>query len=536
MIGSALVGFIVFFYLVSRHEQLKLQYNYLSALLQINTIELKVLNGEQHILPDGSEFIDTNHDFSYDIDLFGRGSFFQYSNRTKTRAGKEKLVATLTENSIENISEKQEAIKELSGKVDWRQSYAATADIINVDHDSAAIQQWLYNYKARFSKKLRFVVPGFSMVSLVIILAFFIGFLPEVIVLIWFLIGLGITGLYFKTINHFYNNASKAKDIFMQYHKLLSKIEEENFSAEFLIQKQEAIKTSTKTASAIAKRFARILNSFDQRNNIFVSIFGNAFFLRDLFHVYEVEKWIATYQHLVPTWFDTIAYFDAQNTLANVAFNHPEFTYPEIQLSKEGIQAEDVGHPMLASVKRVGNDFVIDKKAFLIITGANMAGKSTFLRTISLSLVMANTGLPVCAKSYKYNPIKLITSMRTSDSLTDDESYFFSELKRLKHVVETVEMDEYLIVLDEILKGTNSTDKAQGSRKFVEKLIQLKATGIIATHDLSLCNVAKEFDEVKNYYFDAEIINDELHFDYTLKEGICQNMNASFLLKKMGIV
>src|SRR5210317_663993 len=112
MIGSALVGFIVFFYLVSRHEQLKLQYNYLSALLQINTIELKVLNGEQHILPDGSEFIDTNHDFSYDIDLFGRGSFFQYSNRTKTRAGKEKLVATLTENSIENISEKQEAIKE----------------------------------------------------------------------------------------------------------------------------------------------------------------------------------------------------------------------------------------------------------------------------------------------------------------------------------------------------------------------------------------------------------------------------------------
>lgn len=165
-----------------------------------------------------------------------------------------------------------------------------------------------------------------------------------------------------------------------------------------------------------------------------------------------------------------------------------------------------------------------------------MAGKSTFLRTISLHIVMANAGLPVCAKTSEYNPVKLVTSMRTSDSLTDDSSYFFSELTRLKFIVDAIKKEPYFIILDEILKGTNSTDKAIGSRKFVEKLVDGNATGIIATHDLSLCEIEKELSDVQNYYFDAQIVNDELFFDYKLKQGVCQNMNASFLLKKMEIV
>ena len=165
-----------------------------------------------------------------------------------------------------------------------------------------------------------------------------------------------------------------------------------------------------------------------------------------------------------------------------------------------------------------------------------MAGKSTFLRTVSLAIVMANMGLPVCAEKFEYSPIKLITSMRTTDSLADDESYFFSELKRLKFIVEEIKSENYFIILDEILKGTNSTDKAIGSKKFVQKLVASNSTGIIATHDLSLCEIEKELSEIENYYFDAEIINNELFFDYKLKDGVCKNMNASFLLKKMEIV
>jgi len=217
-------------------------------------------------------------------------------------------------------------------------------------------------------------------------------------------------------------------------------------------------------------------------------------------------------------------------------FNHPEYSFPMISNKKSVLKSKDAGHPLLDPEKRILNDFQIDKEQFFIITGANMAGKSTFLRTVSLQIVMANVGLPVCASKTDYSPIKLITSMRTADSLTDDESYFFSELKRLKFIVDEIKHDRYFIVLDEILKGTNSTDKAKGSRKFIEKLVTSKSTGIVATHDLSLCDVAKDLPQVENYYFDVEIIDDELSFDYKLKKGICQNMNASFLLKKMEIV
>ena len=231
-----------------------------------------------------------------------------------------------------------------------------------------------------------------------------------------------------------------------------------------------------------------------------------------------------------------VAYFDAQNSLANFKFNHPTFIFPEIKPSKEIIKATHLGHPLLNTDKRIDNDFIINKEEFFIVTGANMAGKSTFLKTISLSIVMANCGLPVCATSFKYAPIKLITSMRTSDSLAEDESYFYSELKRLKFIVDEIKETDYFIILDEILKGTNSKDKAIGSKKFVEKLSNSKSTGIIATHDVSLCALENEFIDIKNYYFDAEIVNNELYFDYTLKNGVCKNMNASFLLEKMEIV
>ena len=148
---------------------------------------------------------------------------------------------------------------------------------------------------------------------------------------------------------------------------------------------------------------------------------------------------------------------------------------------------------------------------------------------------MANMGLPVCAKKFEYTPIKLITSMRTSDSLAKKESYFYSELKRLKFIVDKIELKNHFIILDEILKGTNSKDKAIGSKKFVERLVKSQSTGIIATHDVSLCELEKDFSEIENYFFDAQIIEDELHFDYTLKKGVCNNMNASFLLSKMKI-
>ena len=540
MIVTGIFGLVLFLYLVSRHTDLQHKRDLIYKLIQINTTEIKVLHGEYLDLDDGAEFVDPSHFYSYDIDLFGRGSFFQYINRTSIKEGRQELFKTLTENSTSNIELKQEAIKELAHKPEWRQQFSAIASLVRVKHSSKTIVDWIHNYKPVFPIFLSFLPIIFSIISLILIVLVSFELLDSVIILFWFFIGLGVSGFYLKKVNAIYQDADKAKDTFKQYHKLLGEIETANFSSQILKEKQTAIKTETKKASAIFASFSRILDALDQRNNIVIAVLGNAFFLRDIQQAFKVEQWIKTYAHKVENWFEVIAFFDAQSSLGNVAFNHSEYVFPSINSDKNIIKTENLGHPLLKREQRIDNDFSIEKQQFFIITGANMAGKSTFLRTVSLSIVMTNIGLPVCASFFEYSPIKLITSMRTTDSLTDDSSYFFSELKRLKFIVDEINPEtsgeDYFIILDEILKGTNSTDKAIGSKKFVQKLVASNSTGIIATHDLSLCEIEKELSEVENYYFDAEIINDELHFDYKLKDGICKNMNASFLLKKMEIV
>jgi len=536
VISIVVLGALLFVYLLFRHLKLQDKRNLNKGLLEINKTELKVLNSHYFLLNEGTEFINPAHAFSYDIDLFGKGSFFQYCNRTVTSEGRQKFVDLLLNNNISKIKEKQCAIKELSEQPKWRQQFSALASLVKVEHPAKEIVNWIHNYTSVFLKFIVFLPKVFSVISLVLVTLLILQVIPEQILLLWFLFGLGISGAYLKKISKLYDDASHAKDTFKQYHKLLNEIESISFTSKILKQKQEEIQTETQKASLIFAKFSKVLDSFDQRNNLIIAIVGNGFFLRDLQQVNKVENWIHNYKDKVENWFQVIAFFDAQNSLSNFAFNHPSYIFPEINSSTNVISSKNLGHPLLSKSQRIDNDFSIQNKQFFIVTGANMAGKSTFLRTVSLAIVMGNIGLPVCAEEFKYAPIKLITSMRTSDSLADNESYFFSELKRLKFIVDQIKNEEYFIILDEILKGTNSTDKAIGSKKYVQKLVNSKATGIIATHDLSLCEIENDLSEVKNYYFDAEIINDELYFDYKLKEGICKNMNASFLLKKMEII
>lgn len=536
----AFLGILLFTFLVVKFINLKRKKDIVEAKLQINTTEVKVLHRDFHHLDAGQEFVNPAHFYSNDIDLFGIGSFFQYANRTATIDGKTELANILTENKIDEILEKQEAIKELSEKVKWRQHFSALANLVTVKTKAADITQWMLKYISVFPKIVSTIQIVFSIISLVLITLISFGFISFTFIVLWFFTGLLLAAIFVKKTSNLYAETDKVRDTFKQYHQLLNEIESAHFSSKNLLKHQKVIQSEDKKVSIIFKEFSKILDAFDQRNNMIIAVLGNGFFLSEIYNARRVEKWIATYKHTVEKWFQVVAYFDAQNSLANFHFNYPKFIFPEISSEKQVVKASNLGHPLLKVDKRIDNDFKIDDEQFFIVTGANMAGKSTFLRTVSLSIVMANCGLPVCAERFKYSPIKLITSMRTTDSLTEDESYFYSELKRLKFIVDKIDPEKsgenYFIILDEILKGTNSKDKAIGSKKFVEKLTKSKSTGIIATHDVSLCELEKEFSTIKNYYFDAEIINDELHFDYTLKNGICKNMNASFLLKKMEIV
>ncbi|OUR93187.1 DNA mismatch repair protein MutS [Flavobacteriales bacterium 34_180_T64] len=530
------LGVILFIYLLSKHSDTKSRRDLFLALVKINTEEIDIASGKFHDRDSGTQFQDPTHFYSLDIDLYGRGSFFQFINRTTISEGTQKLANELMANNIEGIVQRQEAIKELSSKSKWRQYYSATSSLISVETKAQKIIDWLHSHQPFISKQLVWIPALFSAISgLLFLLVISQSISPEYLGY-WLLLGLGITAFFVKRINVLSHNTEKVKDTFKQYALLLNQIESETFSSALLQKKQQDIEAEHKKASVIFSQFSKHLDSLDNRNNMISAIFGNGLFLSDIKNAMQIEKWISRYNTTVEHWFEIVSFFDAYNSLGNYAFNHSDYVYPEIQSQATAINSTELGHPLLNDAKRIDNDFKIDHQQFYIITGANMAGKSTFLRTVSLQIIMANIGLPVCAQSSIYSPVKLITSMRTSDSLTDDSSYFFSELTRLKFIVDAIQNDSYFIVLDEILKGTNSTDKAIGSKKFVEKLVASNATGIIATHDLSLCEIESKLPEVKNYFFDAEIINDELHFDYTFKKGICQNMNASFLLKKMNIV
>lgn len=532
----AFVGFSIFAFLLFVNSKFQREKEILVSKIKINTIEIAVLNGDYKNLKSGNEFVDSNHFYSNDIDLFGIGSFFQYSNRTATNEGAKAYADLLTANDIINIQNKQNAILELAEKIKWRQHFTAIAGLVKVQFSAQSILDAFKNYTTILPKIFSIFVTLFSLISVVLFVMVGFGIVPFSLLGIWFFTGLLISGFQLKKTSEIYSASSKAKETFKQYYQLLNEIENQSFSSETLKENQQNLQSEKEKASVIFQKFSRILDSFDQRNNIIIAVFGNALFLWDIQNAVKVEKWISSYNHTVEKWFEVITFFDAHNTLANFSYNHPTFVLPEISDSKTVIKATHLGHPLLNSDKRIDNDFVIEKAQFFIVTGANMAGKSTFLRTVSLTMVMANIGLPVCAKTMQYSPIKLITSMRTSDSLAAEESYFYSELKRLKFIVDTIESEDYFIILDEILKGTNSKDKAIGSKKFVEKLSASKSTGIIATHDVSLCKLEDELKGVANYFFDAQVNADELHFDYTLKKGICKNMNASFLLKKMEII
>lgn len=536
VLGSLFGGLALFLLLVKFYEEAKTKANYTQALIQINQTELNVLANNLEELPNGSQYMDAEHPYSHDLDIFGEGSFFQYLNRTQLQEAQDVLADLITANNIEAIGAKQETVDELAQNPKWRQSFAARAAMVDQEVHIATEVAWLNSYKSFVPQNMRVLPKVFLLGSALL------GFLTYQypwgfnLLVFWIILGLGLTARFGKQIRQLSQKADRVKGLFRQYAQLLEILEETEFKAPQLrFQKQRLFVGDQKASEAIGQ-FSRLLNTMDYNNNIFYIIFGNGCFLGALWTARNIEAWIAKYKGFVADWFHVIAFFEAHNSLGNFSFNHPLYAYPMITDGPAVLSCEKLGHPLIAADRNVKNDFGIDDEDFYIITGSNMAGKSTFLRSVGLCVIMANLGLPVHADACLYSPRKLVTSMRSVDSLYKGDSYFLSELKRLKKVIELLQEGPHFVLLDEILKGTNSTDKANGSKRFLARLIKAHATGIIATHDLSLCETADAHDNVFNFHLDATIANNELHFDYLLKQGVSKTMNASFLLEKMDLV
>ena len=540
--GIIAVTLLPFILLIKYHNRLFHRKDYLEKKIAINEQELSALNYDTSSFEDGAEFIDPAHLYSYDLDVFGPHSLFQYINRTCTQLGKSLLANWLGTHLVnkKEIESRQEAIRELTSELNFRQEFRILGLLYKgkaADEDE--LKAWAKSpsvfRKNVFFRMLPLLASGINILCIALAIA---GIIPLTVFGILWLCFVFASFCFTSKITKMQAVYGKKLQILATYANLLRLIENQPMKSPILKEVREWIGDEKQTASHSIQRLSKLMNELDQRNNAYIYATLNGLFFWEIRKIIQIEGWKEQYASELPRWLTAIAHMDALCSLATFAYNHPDYSYPIITTQSFSLRAASMGHPLMNRDKCVRNDIDIEKRPFfIIITGANMAGKSTYLRTVGINYLRACIGTPVCARSMELYPVQLITSLRTSDSLNDNESYFFAELKRLKLIIDKLQAgEEFFIILDEILKGTNSMDKQKGSLALIKQFMTLQANGIIATHDLMLGTLADIYpDDIRNYRFEADITDNELTFSYRLREGVAQNMNACFLMKKMGI-
>ncbi len=540
----AMVAIVVLFVIaVAIHENVIKKRKFYEALKQINENEIKALCGEFLDFDTGEEFISTEHEYASDLDIFGNRSVFHSLNRTTTSIGKRFLstwLKTFPENSSTNkIKEKQEAVRELAGKLDLRQNIQAHGKFIEDSMKRLESFQDLFDepFAVLGKKPLIVFIHLFPVVTLgaVVSLFFHVSWaVPVGLILIQ-----GIVNRFMgKARLRIYNLSSRNAKILTAYSKITAELEKENFASDKLKKYRIELFLDDKPASSHIKKLSTILGYFDLRlSKEFHLLFNNMFFW-DLHCVYRIEKWKRRAGPVIHKWFDVIGNFETLSSFANTLYNNPDWTMPEVTGAEFQLEARSIGHPLIPRAENVRNDVNMQNKGnVLIVTGPNMSGKTTFLKTLGVNIVLAMAGGPVCAKKFVLSPLKLYTSMKVTDSLDKKLSLFYAELQRLKMIMDAILDEEpVFFLIDEMLKGTNESDRQKGAIALIKQLVGKKADGILATHDLELTKLEKDHIEaISNYHFDGYIEGDKLFFDYKLKTGVCRSSNALELMKKVGI-
>lgn len=510
-------------------------------LIEINRNELEYLNGNYFHFEDGAAYHPHEHYYANDLDIFGKASLYQYINRTTSDMGGECIAGwLLNQASIKAINERQDANKELSGQFAFRQSLQAFGKEKRITRDTFhRLSEWLKEENIFLDKKLwqtlRMLVP-LVMISIVALNIFDLvsDQVRNVALVASGLLAWSIA----KKITSVHAQVSRITDELDSLADAIKLIEETSFKSNYLLQLQSAFKQNNTAASKEMRALKNIVQKLDWRLNPVVFIPLVLLTQWDLQQVLLLEKWKRKNAINIINWFQTLGEFEAISSFATLHFNHPEWSFPAFKKEHFFIEGQEIGHPLINPIKRVNNYVNIENKGrVMIVTGSNMAGKSTYLRSIGINTVLAMAGSIVCAKTFTIAPVQLLTSMRIADNLEESTSTFYAELKKLKTVIDKVNNHEKVfILLDEILRGTNSYDRHTGAVALTKQLIKQDAAAIIATHDVELAKLKEEFpNNILNYHFDVQVNNQELFFDYRLKEGICTSLNASILMRKIGI-
>lgn len=537
---TGLIFGIAFPLLVRYHNRLKKERFHVDSLVQINEEEIDRLSGKLKGKEKGEQFDEAAHPYTGDLDVFGEHSLYQLLNRASTYKGKKLLAQWLKHPAErEEILSRQEAVQEMQQKLDWRQDFQAFGRVAKENEEGTDILlRWVEEpvslEKRGLYKTAMFVMPLITLAG--IIMYFFAGGNAYWPIIATFINGMILWSTAEKA-NLTHKKTFSSLSALQAYRAMINSVEQTTFAHPRLQKLKAHFQHEGIQASKEISKLEYILDNFNARANIFYHIF-NIVLLLDVYWLLRADKWKSNLKGDINHWFDSISEIEVLNSIAGFSFSHPEYVVPQIAEEKFVFEAQALGHCLINAKNRVDNDFSMEGKGKIcIITGSNMSGKSTFLRTIGVNIVLALMGAPVCAKKMTTSVTQVFTSMRTQDSLEESVSSFYAELKRLKQLLQMLEAPRVpvMFMLDEILKGTNSQDRHNGAASLIRQLSKLPAFGFVSTHDLELGRMEKELTHVINYSFTSSIEQDEIYFDYTIHKGICKSFNASKLMAKMGI-
>jgi energy-coupling factor transporter ATP-binding protein EcfA2 len=528
-----------FFILIRLYDRKSRLLSFTKSLVTVNQNEADFISLNKHSYDNGAAHTNPQHPYSYDIDLFGEQSLFHFLNRTASLFGKKALAGALTEPDFAAITARQVAIAELTDKLDYRHQLLAHGlnnPISQADYEQ--VTTWLGSPNTVYGKPLLRVLMFLLPTAFLISLFLYVGdYAPTGAVATGlFILNLILTGRFFANFKKHLSASEQLSKSLLQLAQQLSVIEKEQITSPLLLQLRQQLISNQSAGSAI-HQLARLFNNLDSIYNLPASMALNGTIFFHLHIFYGIEKWKTIQQQQLHQWLAALGEAEALNSLANFSYNNPSFLFPQLS-NTEDLSATALGHPLIAATKRICNDVSLRHEKFIVLTGSNMSGKSTFLRTLAVNMVLARTGSVVCASNFSFYPYDIFVSMRISDSLLDNESFFYAELKRLQSIIHYVQSGhKTFVLLDEILRGTNSNDKHGGTVGLIKKLAAMQVCGIIATHDVTIGELSQQYTGyMANKCFEAQIINDELLFDYKLKDGVCQKLSASFLMKKMEII
>lgn len=537
----ALVAVALFLFVLRKHQDLRLILSKRKHLKVLLAQEVDALEGVDDAFDDGSAFASEDHFYAHDLDVLGSKSLFQHINRSATLGGKQKLAAALLgAERLANIPQRQSAVQELSKADGFRHAFRVEGMLI--EEKSGLAQQfktWLQHKTPLNVLSNPWLLLPLALVAIVCLVLFMIE--PSLEHVRWFGYAFGvnllISYLHFKKIATAYKQLGKMASTLGMYAEMIALIEKLEVKSTVLLELKEKLQMEGESASSSLKKLKKLLDRFDQVNNVVALVVTNGLYHNHVHALRALNDWKRKHETKIEDWLLVVHEVDMLASLANFSFNHSEYVFPELS-DRPHFEIEEGAHPLIAADVRIANGITFNTQPYVILTGSNMSGKSTFLKTLGLNLILAKAGAPVCASKMQFYPFEILSSMKLVDSISRAESYFQAEVLKLKAIKEVLDSKvPCFLLLDEILRGTNSEDKRKGTRLFMEKLKAYDALGVLATHDVDVAELADDFPEhYTTAYFESKVQGSELLFDYKLRKGICTTPNATMLMQGYGII